>query len=97
MTSADPWPTLSAVQATAIGLGIAFGGALRDLVDGLAVQGHLGSALSGPAVAYGFVYQLEIIVLFVTLAIAGPLADPWQRGSSKTAPRKRFGLDQMPG
>ena len=86
-----------AVQATAIGGGIAVGGALRDLVNILAVQGHLGPALTGPAVAYGFVYQLEIILLFITLAIVGPLAQPWQRGRSADATRKRFGLDQMPG
>ena len=86
-----------AVQATAIGLGVATGGALRDLVDGLAVQGHLGPALTGPATAYGFVYQLEIILLFITLAIAGPLAQPWQRGRSVAATDKRLGLDQMPG
>ncbi len=86
-----------AVQATAIGGGIAIGGALRDLANGLAVQGHLGPALTGPAVGYGFVYQLEIILLFITLAIVGPLAQPWQRGRSVAAGRTRFGLDQMPG
>src|SRR6056297_1924093 len=86
-----------AVQATAVGFGIASGGALRDLIDGLAVQGHLGSVLTGPAVGYGFVYQLEIILLFVTLAIAGPLARPWKRDASPSDEDKRFGLDQMPG
>ena len=86
-----------AVQATAIGSGIALGGALRDVVNGFAIHGHFGPALTGPAVAYGFVYQLEIILLFITLAIAGPLAQPWQRGRSAAATRKRFGLDQMPG
>lgn len=86
-----------AVQATTIGVGIALGGGLRDLADALATHGHLGPTLSGPAVGYGFVYQLEIILLFVTLAIVGPLAKPWQRGRSVTATGKRFGLDQMPG
>jgi len=86
-----------AVQATAIGAGIALGGGLRDIVDGLAVQGRLGETLTGPAVGYGFVYQLEIIVLFVTLAIVGPLTRPWARGRSSSPEVKRFGLDQMPG
>ncbi|WP_318284898.1 BCD family MFS transporter [Halomonas denitrificans] len=86
-----------AVQATAIGAGIAIGGGLRDVVDGLAMQGQLGAALSGPAVGYGFVYQLEIILLFITLAIAGPLAHPWRRGASLAVRDKGFGLDQMPG
>jgi len=86
-----------AVQATAAGTGIGLGGILRDVVDGLAVQGQLGPALTGPATAYGFVYHLEIILLFVTLAIVGPLARPWQRGRTATPARRRFGLDHMPG
>ncbi len=86
-----------AVQASAIGGGIALGGGLRDIIDGLAVQGLLGPSLTGPAAAYGFVYHLEIILLFLTLAIVGPLARPWQRDRAAQAPEKRFGLDQMPG
>mgnify|MGYP001130138238 CR=1 FL=1 len=86
-----------AVQATAIGGGVALGGGLRDLVSSLSSQGYLGATLSGPAVAYGFVYQLEIIILFVTLAIAGPLAKPWRRESKQASPNQSFGLDQMPG
>jgi BCD family chlorophyll transporter-like MFS transporter len=86
-----------AVQATAIGIGVAMGGGLRDVVNSLAVGGHLGETLTGPAVAYGFVYQLEIILLFVTLAIAGPLARPWKRDESSSSEENRFGLDQMPG
>lgn len=86
-----------AVQATAIGSGIALGGGIRDLIDGFASQGLLGPALTGPAVAYGVVYHLEILLLFVTLAIVGPLAQPWQRSRSAKVTEKRFGLDQMPG
>ncbi|MEE4295874.1 MAG: BCD family MFS transporter [Wenzhouxiangella sp.] len=86
-----------AVQATAIGLGMACGGGLRDFTDGLVNQGLLGVALSGPAVAYAVVYHLEVILLFVTLAIVGPLAGPLRRVKSDNAPSKRFGLDQMPG
>jgi BCD family chlorophyll transporter-like MFS transporter len=84
-----------AVQATAAGCGIGLGGIIRDFVDELALQGTLGSALAGPATAYGFVYHLEIVLLFVTLAVAGPLARPWR--SDPSIARKRFGLDQMPG
>jgi BCD family chlorophyll transporter-like MFS transporter len=86
-----------AVQATAIGVGVALGGALRDVFAGLALDGQFGPALSGPATAYGIVYQIEIILLFITLAIAGPLARPWQHGQTPGAEEKRFGLDQMPG
>ncbi len=86
-----------AVQATAIGSGIALGGGIRDVVDGLATQGLLGPALTGPAAAYGVVYHLEILLLFITLAIVGPLAQPWQCGRPDPSRKKRFGLDQMPG
>lgn len=86
-----------AVQATAIGCGVAFGGGLRDFVNLFAAQGQLGSALTGPAAAYGFVYLFEIVVLFITLAIIGPLVQPWKRGRTSAATRKRFGMDQMPG
>ncbi|MGY6555757.1 MAG: BCD family MFS transporter [Wenzhouxiangella sp.] len=86
-----------AVQATALGGGVALGGVLRDIIDSFAVQGLLGPALTGPAVAYGVVYHLEIILLFVTLAILGPLAQPWQHGRPSEARGKRLGLDQMPG
>jgi len=85
----------SAVQATAAGIGIGIGGVLRDVVDGLAVQGLFGPTLTGPATAYGVVYQIEIVLLFVTLAVVGPLARPWR--SDRSVARTRFGLDQMPG
>jgi len=84
-----------AVQATAIGSGIALGGGLRDFVNNLAIQGHLGQALTGQATGYGFVYSLEILLLFATLAVAGPLARPFR--SDLPVERSRFGLDQMPG
>lgn len=86
-----------AVQATAAGVGIGLGGILRDLVDALAAQGAFGPALTGPATAYGFVYNIEIILLFVTLAIVGPLAQPWRHRRPDTPEQTRFGLDQMPG
>lgn len=62
-----------AVQATATGLAIAAGGALRDGVGQLAAGGHLGEALTGPAAGYGAVYHIEIAVLFAALIIIGPL------------------------
>jgi BCD family chlorophyll transporter-like MFS transporter len=63
-----------AVQATAAGLGIAAGGALRDLFGTLAANGSLGPALDGPASGYQIVYHLEIGLLFATLIAIGPLA-----------------------
>ena len=62
-----------AVQATATGIAIALGGAMRDSVAHLAENGHLGSALTGPATGYGAVYHVEIFVLFAALAVIGPL------------------------
>jgi len=83
-----------AVQATAAGAGIGLGGIIRDLADSLAMQGYLGQALTGPATAYGVVYHLEIFLLFLTLAVVGPLARPWKSGRSVA--RTRFGLGQIP-
>jgi MFS transporter, BCD family, chlorophyll transporter len=61
------------VQATAAGVAIASGGALRDGIAWLASHNHLGDALAGPATGYGFVYLVEIILLFATLIAVGPL------------------------
>jgi BCD family chlorophyll transporter-like MFS transporter len=62
-----------AVQATATGAAIFFGGGLRDSVSHLAMTGKLGPALTGPATGYGAVYHLEILVLFAALVVIGPL------------------------
>ena len=86
------------VQATAAGLSIAFGGAARDFVSSLALQGSLGPALAVPVTGYSFVYYAEICLLFITLAAIGPLV---RRAtlSSATQPGKpeRFGLADLPG
>jgi BCD family chlorophyll transporter-like MFS transporter len=84
-----------AVQATAAGLGIAIGGALRDVVAHLAAAGVLGPALADPAAAYGFVYHVEIGLLFATLVAIGPLVRP--AGESRTSPATKFGLAEFPG
>jgi BCD family chlorophyll transporter-like MFS transporter len=84
-----------AVQASATGIAIAAGGALRDVFSGLAIQGALGPALTGPAVGYSLVYQLEIALLFATLVAIGPLvraSDP-----SRTQAAVKFGLAELPG
>ncbi len=62
-----------AAQATAAGLSIALGGALSDGIGALATSGALGEALATPAVGYSTVYHVEIALLFVTLAVLGPL------------------------
>lgn len=63
-----------AVQATAAGVGVALGGALRDLFGTLAERGALGPALDGPATGYQIVYHLEVWLLVATLVAIGPLA-----------------------
>lgn len=84
-----------AVQATAAGIGIALGGAIRDMVSGLAAGGRLGPALADPAVGYGAVYQLEIILLFATLIALGPLVR--SAHSDRQRSDSRFGLPEFPG
>ncbi len=83
-----------AVQATATGIAIALGGALRDFVSGLATAGSLGPGLAGPATGYAFVYHLEWVLLFTTLVVIGPLAAFSRR--QETDSKKRFGFAEFP-
>ncbi|MDX5414242.1 MAG: PucC family protein [Rhodobacterales bacterium] len=62
-----------AAQATAAGTSIAFGGALRDWANHLALNGQLGEALNNPSTGYSVVYHTEIAILFITLVALGPL------------------------
>ena len=84
-----------AVQASATGVAIAVGGALRDVFSGLAVQGALGPALTGPDVGYSVVYHVEIALLFATLVAIGPLV---RASTASRAPVPvKFGLADLPG
>ena len=83
-----------AVQATAAGLGIAAGGALRDIVSGWAGSGALGSVLTGPATGYGTVYYIEIIILFAALVAIGPLT---RRPGEQADPQPGLRLAEFPG
>jgi MFS transporter, BCD family, chlorophyll transporter len=83
-----------AVQATAMGTGIALGGFLRDIVGALAAHGALGPALTGAVTGYSFVYHLEIALLFSALVAIGPLVRSAAVGTR--APRP-FGLAELPG
>jgi BCD family chlorophyll transporter-like MFS transporter len=84
-----------AVQATAGGVAVALGGALRDAVTSLGAHGVLGPAMTGVGVGYSFVYHLEIALLFVTLAAIGPLVRS-HRMTAAAHPGK-FGLAEFPG
>ncbi|MEL6531306.1 MAG: BCD family MFS transporter, partial [Pseudomonadota bacterium] len=62
-----------AVQATCAGLGIALGGALRDIISWAAADGSLSAVLATRATGYGTVYIIEILLLIAGLAAIGPL------------------------
>lgn len=83
-----------AVQASCAGLAIALGGAIRDVVANLATSGQLGEALNSPATSYGFVYHIEIALLFATLIALGPLVRR-APGVASGSPH-RFGLTEFP-
>jgi len=87
-----------AVQTTAAGVAIALGGLGRDLVTVLAERGLLGPAMTGPEAGYIAVYHGEILILFMTLVVIGPLAAPRtdHEGPSTDSPRS-FGLAELPG
>ncbi len=83
-----------AVQATAYGVAIAFGGALRDVITVFAAEGAFGPVLTGPAVGYAAVYQLEILLLFATLIAIGPLVS--HGGGNGARSSSRFGIAELP-
>lgn len=87
-----------AAQATAAGLAIFVGGALRDVVGHLASSGRLGPALSDPSLGYSVVYHLEIGLLFATLIALGPLVRVGILQSSQTPDSgdARFGIAEFP-
>lgn len=84
-----------AVQATALGLAIASGGAIRDLVSSLAERGALGPVLTQVEVGYSVVYHLEILLLFATLIAIGPLVRHAVTPAER--PASSFGLAEFPG
>ena len=87
------------MQASATGLAIGIGGALRDGVSYIATHGLLGPAVTGPAIGYSTVYYIEIVLLFLTLIAIGPLVRKprdERRQPSAGGPGK-FGLAEFPG
>lgn len=83
-----------AVQASTAGAAIALGGLLRDGIGTLARAGRLGEALASPATGYGAVYLIEIVLLFATLVVVGPLVR-WAR-VNRAEPPVRLGLAGSP-
>ena len=86
-----------AAQATAAGLAVAFGGAIRDGVNALALSGRLGDALNNPATGYSVVYHIEILLLFGTLVALGPLVRlSFLNPNSDTRGGGKIGLADFP-
>jgi BCD family chlorophyll transporter-like MFS transporter len=85
-----------AAQATAAGSAVAIGGLLRDGVGHLAMSGQLGAALHTPAAGYSFVYHTEIVLLFVTLAVLGPLVRTRILTRQPEQGTARIGLAEFP-
>ena len=71
-------------QGVAVGLAVGFGGAIRDGAGALLQLGGRADA------SYGFVYHVEIALLFGALVALGPLADRVRR------PARPFDLTEFP-
>ena len=84
-----------AAQATAAGLAIFLGGAIRDITGHLAASGALGPALTDPTLGYSFVYHAEIGLLFLTLVALGPLVRVIPLAPTPTT-GDRFGIAEFP-
>jgi BCD family chlorophyll transporter-like MFS transporter len=83
-----------AVQALSMGLAVAAGGVLRDIVSHLAERGLLGPALTDPVTGYSAVYHIELLLLFVALAAIGPIVGRSRRANPV---QPTFGLAEFPG
>lgn len=81
-----------AVQASAAGAAILFGGIVRDGIAATATAGEFGQTLAVRATGYGAVYGAEIILLLLTIAVLGPLV----RAKTTNEPAPRFGLAHFP-
>lgn len=84
-----------AVSATAAGLALALGGALKDGAEWLAQYGWLGETLDYSAFGYSFVYHIEILFLFATLAVLGPIAS-LSNQTPQSKENRKFGLAAFP-
>ncbi len=88
------------VQATALGLGIAFSGIARDVVTALGVGAEWGLRLGGAAAGYIVVYGVEIVLLLATVIVMIPLLGRLRGyalpGSSQDADPAEGGLARQP-
>lgn len=84
-----------AVQSTAMGCSLLAAGLIKNGVNSLALDGRLGEAMMTRASGYLTVYAFEIVLLFVCLAVIGPLTGLRYRASGSGD--MRLGLAEMPG
>lgn len=84
-----------AAQATAAGLAALLGGGIRDVVGSLGMAGTFGPGLMTPDIGYSVVYHIEIGLLFITLALLGPLVRN-RIVSTNTSHRSRIGIADFP-
>lgn len=84
-----------AVQATAAGSALFLGGAIKDSVQTGFAMSAVGEA--HPAIGYSAVYHIEIFLLFLALAVLGPIVrrSP-QLGASPSQQSRKFGLAAFP-
>lgn len=80
-----------AVQSTAAGLAMFFGGALRDIVTQVTSTGAFGEGMAVPFTGYSVVYHVEMLFLFITLIAIGPLV----RKNARAATATDFGLAKL--
>jgi BCD family chlorophyll transporter-like MFS transporter len=85
-----------AAQATAAGLGIGLGGILNDLTNVLISGGDIAIASQNPAFSYLVVYHLEILLLFFTLVLLGPLSQYLSSLKHDGKDSESFGFSEMP-
>jgi BCD family chlorophyll transporter-like MFS transporter len=85
-----------AAQATAAGLGIGLGGILNDLTKVLISGGDIAIASQNPAFSYLVVYHLEILLLFFTLVLLGPLSQYLSSLKHDDKDSVSFGFSEMP-
>ncbi|MEM9667988.1 MAG: BCD family MFS transporter [Pseudomonadota bacterium] len=85
-----------AVQASAAGIALALGGAIRDAFETIAASGALGTGFSSAGIGYSGVYHIEILMLFIALVALGPIARhaTWTKNTRDEG--RKFGLEAFP-
>ena len=77
-------------------MGIGLGGILNDITRAVVGGGDLTFATQNPAFSYLVVYHLEILLLFFTLVLLGPLSQYLSSLKIEGKSADRFGFSEMP-